>query len=372
MKKLTKIVLAGAAVALVGMAAAVAQEREAFRVFGNDLFAAGSNVRISQAGLEDVFAAGQTVVLAAPITESAHMAGRDVRVEQAVGKDFYGAGSNVEVRAPVAGDVTAAGADIEIAGSVGDDLLLAGNDLEVSGPVAGNASLAGESVTISGVITGSVEIRADRITFGPGARIDGTLAYWSDATVTIPGSVISPDRVTGKLVKKRERKEESFADEVWEKAHGLGILLVLGVIFAALVPVGLARAHEGLRARPWLHLLYGFVATAALLGSFLLLLVSVIGIPLALVMALVVPLALLAGYLTAAYVIGSLLLGLVRVRLAQERLAAIAAVVVGLVVLALIKLIPVLGWSIAVVAVVMSLGAWFVMFARPRAAELDG
>ena len=40
----------------------------------------------------------------------------------------------------------------------------------------------------------------------------------------------------------------------------------------------------------------------------------------------------------------------------------------GLVLLAIVRLVPILGWVVAVFAVIIGLGAWFMLLLRPRSA----
>ena len=148
-------------------------------------------------------------------------------------------------------------------------------------------------------------------------------------------------------------------------ALGLVFMLVCGAVLAAMPPGQLARAHEETTARPWLTLLFGFIALAALFGSILVLIASLVGIPVALLGMFLLPVVLVAGYLTGAYVLGRLALSLARARPIEGRLGAVAAVAVGVVLLAVLRLVPILGWLVLIFAVILGLGAWFMRIARP-------
>src|SRR5262245_9487074 len=78
-------------------------------LFGDDLFAAGSEVRVSEPNVKDVFAAGETVTVDSELGDTAHTAGRQVRINRPVGRNVYAFGYNVDVQAPVGADVIAAG-----------------------------------------------------------------------------------------------------------------------------------------------------------------------------------------------------------------------------------------------------------------------
>jgi len=356
---------------LLGMGLALpcaAGDKEKARRFGDDLFVAGSDVRVAEPGAEDVFAAGRSIAVTGNVRESAHLLGRRIRVTGAVGRDAYAAAEDVEFRGPVTGDIAAIGENVEVSGSAGADVALAGREVTVSGPIAGDASLVGEVVEISAPISGSVQIRAERIRFGPGARIDGTLAYWSSSRVDVPASVIAPARVTGVRVAKRDKPEAAPVSRALRFGVGVVVFLVFAAILAAVIPTRLAQAHERVVERPWLNLLLGVIATSALFGSILVLAISIIGLPLVPFVLLLAPFVLALGYLTAAFSVGRLSLGLARVRPIEGWLGVFTAMATGVVLLAILRLIPILGWLVLVFAVVVGLGAWFALLVRPRAA----
>ena len=355
------------AAALGGPSAA--QDKEAIRRFGDDLFVAGRDVQVTDPGLEDVYAAGRSVAVQANARESVHAAGRTVRLAGAVGRDAYAAGRDVEIRGPVTGDVTAFGARVEMNGSAGDDAILVGREVEVAGPIAGNATLVGREVEIAAPISGSVQVRADRIRFGPAARIDGTLAYWSPNRVDVPASVIAPNRVTGvRVTEPSKRAKPTPTARAVRFLAGVVLFVLLAALFAAVAPGPLERAHEQAVRRPWLNLLMGIIATSAIFGSILVLVLSIVGIPLAPVVVVLAPFALAMGYLTAAFTVGRLSLGLARVRRMEGRLGVFVAMATGVVLLAILRLVPIFGWLVLVAAVVVGLGAWFSLLVRPRAA----
>lgn len=333
----------------------------------DDLFVTDEDVRVAQSGVEDLFAAGQSVTVSGNVGESVHALARRVRLTGSAGRDVYAAARDVELRGPVAGDVTAFGVRVELSGSSGDDVLLGGREIEVSGPVAGDAMLLGETVEIAAPISGSVRIRASEIRFGPAARIDGTLEYWTAAPVAIPAGVIAPDRVTFQRTDTRGQAEgRTPLDRGVAFGVGVLVMLALAAIFAALVPRRLDEVHDRAAERPWLNLLLGGVLLSGIFGSILVLAASIIGIPLIPVVILLAPVALLAAYLTAAFSLGRLSLGLAKAQRRDGWLGVFTAMAVGVVLLAILRLVPIFGWMVLVLAITAGLGAWFSTLLRPR------
>ena len=352
-----------ALVLAVGVAAAAegtTDEPHRYR-FSGDLFASGSTVRVTDSNVEDLFAAGGSVTLDADVRETAHMAGRNVRVNRGVGENLYAAGYSVDVEAPVGEDVVAAGYHVEIGpnASVARDVLAAGRTVVVRGPVAGDVSLRGRTVEIAGPISGSADIRAREIRFAEGARIDGTLTYSSREPVTVPANVIAPDRVTANVSEMSET-ESWVAGAI---AFSL-VVLVLMALFAFLFKATLPGTRAAIASRPWRDLLLGVIATSALFGSIVVLAVSLIGIPLIPVVIVLAPFIVLAGWLTTAHAIGAVVIRRARL-LPGNGWAAFGAIVLGVIVLGLVSAIPVIGWIIAVLAVILGIGAWFALILSP-------
>jgi cytoskeletal protein CcmA (bactofilin family) len=336
--------------------------------FGNDLFAAGEQVVVSETGLEDVYAAGESVSIDSAVSESVHAAGRNVRIERAVGRDLYAAGFGVDVGAPVSGDVVAGGYQVTIAagGSVGDDALLAGRLVAVHGAVGGNARIAARNVEISAPITGSVEIRAREIRFRDGARIGGTLDYWSPEAIELPPEVIAADRVTFHRVARAAPPPVGMFGYLAGGLAFLTALILLGALFAFLFRGALARSSAIMRGHPWYTLLFGAIATSTLFGSLVVFGASVIGVPLLPLVLILIPFLLLAGYLTTAHLIGRLVLSRRHGGAGTGAGSAFLAILVGVLILAVLGWIPLLGWVIGVFAIIFGLGPWFLLAIAPR------
>lgn len=262
--QLTRWLIAPLALAIVAGFALAAQSSDddngtRYR-FNDDLFTAGSEVRVSESGVEDLFVAGRTVTVDSDVRETAHIAGRTIRINRAVGENVYAAGYEVNVEAPVGKDLIAAGNRVEIGSNatVAGDVLAAGRTIVVRGPVTGSVKLSARTVEIAGPISGSADIRAREIRFADGARIDGTLSYSSREAVDVPANVIAPERVTANV---NENEGPEVARWITFGVILLAILLALTALFAFVSRDRLASTRAVIAARPWRDLLLGIIAT---------------------------------------------------------------------------------------------------------------
>jgi hypothetical protein len=149
-----------------------------------------------------------------------------------------------------------------------------------------------------------------------------------------------------------------------------GTMLALTAIFAFVARNGLPRARVVMLERPWRSLVLGVIATSAFFGSILVLAVLIVGIPLIPLVLLVTPFAILGGYLTTAHALGATLIARAR-RTPGSGWADLLAIVLGLIALVFVSVIPVLGWVIAVLAVIIGIGSWFGLILGPRPLEPD-
>ncbi len=223
--------------------------------------------------------------------------------------------------------------------------------LKVDGTVDGNAVTVMGSSTINGTVSGNAVAVLGSLKLGPKARVEGDV-------VTVGGHL---DRdpsayVGGKIVNQAVGAEiyENEDASAWFE-HGLRhgrlltfaphvvavwmITLVLAgiyILLAWIFPSGVTRCADTLEKRPGLTLLVGFLSIMALPLIFVLLLVTIVGIPVA---VLGMPLAILA-----AIVFGKAgIFALVGRSMAGRQTHPVSAVALGLALFVALLLVPVVG-----------------------------
>jgi hypothetical protein len=364
-----------AAALMLALAAAPAAAEDAGVVrIGSDAYLGGTTVVQEAAGVDDLFMAGETATSAAAITGNAHIAGRRVRVTAGVGGDLYAAGMEVDLTAPVTGDATLAGYQVRVEGAVGADLRASGSSITVAAPVAGYAILAGETVRIDAVVTGDMHLAARDITFGPGARVDGTLTLYEDAArpITVPDTVAPADRITrvakeewsGKSLPEAKRPP-SWTSVIRSFLSGVAAVAILAAVVAAILPEPLAAMRRRILAAPVRSVWFGFLALSAIIGSAVVLAMTVVGLivmPAAILLALV---ASLAGYVLGAYSVGAGLMLAIRRDEPDTIIERAFAAAIGALVAGLVALIPLVGWLAVLALTLAGIGALTVRLFRP-------
>lgn len=311
-------------------------------VIHEDLYLAGSEIRVQARVEGDLLAAGGEIHTLDTVRGDAMLAGGTVRIRGTVADDVRTVGGDVEVAAHVGDDLLAAGGSVTVpAGStVGGRAWLAGNTVTCRARVAKGVRIAANRIVLGGEIDGDVELYGEQIIIDPGTVILGNLTYWSPAMLSLDRSV----RVDG-IVTHRAAEVSSGEPVSGGAGMRLGLfttLAVTAVAFALMFPNFTARATTTLVARPWHSLGLGVALLTATPLVVFLLWASLLGLWLGFVLLALYLVLLLVGQLTAGLAIAEQIRRLPRFA-GPERRRRIAAILIAFFLLWLLCLIPVAG-----------------------------
>jgi hypothetical protein len=294
-----------------------------------------------------------------------------------VGGDFIYGGYQALLAGDVAQDLTVGVGGLQLSGSVGGDVKAEVGEAEEGPPPTFFMSFIPDVPTMPSVPMG--------LTVDEGAQIGGKLDYTSASEWSIPGGVVAgaitrhePEiEVEEEVVVSPARRA---ADWFLRHLRRLVTLLLVGLLIVWVVPGWMEKATGALRARPLPSLGWGVVSIAAFIFALLVLLIVTILIA---VIFGVVTLGGLAGttawtggltmallvfffsiavtYITkvlVSFLGGRLILARLKPDWAEGR---IWPLVVGVVLFIIITAIPILGWLVKLVVVLLGLGALWLL-----------
>lgn len=340
--------------------------------FGTDHFAAGNTLRIGEPIVGDLFAAGGSVDVDAAVSGDAVVAGGKVRIGAPIGMSVYAAGGQVTIDASVARSARLAGGHIELSpkSEIAGNVTVGGGQVSLNGTVRGYVRAAGGRVFINGPIGGDVLATAGNVELGPDARIAGKLRYAS-------GDEIKRDtaaQVTGGI-ERIEMKGELPVPATAERSVGRrgGWVWTIGLMALAAVLVGglpdfYARVAQTLQTRPWFSLLIGFVALVCIPVAAIVLLITIIGIPLALLTIVLYLALLLVGYASTGVALGDWVLKRFKNDAAASLWWRVGAAMLAVLVIALVSRIPFVGGFVVLAALLIGMGALALQVRRRAAA----
>ena len=291
--------------------------------------------------------------------------GRELETTAEIGGDYLGAGGKQTIGGRIHGSVRAAGGEIRVSGSIDRNATIAGGSvtLDSTADIARNAYLTGGNVWVNGTVRGhllasagnvvlngtvgrDVEVRGDELRIGPKAVITGNLRY------RVPAGKVHIDsaaRISGKITALPVSRGWSLTHWLWT----LGFLVVGGLV-VALLPRFAEKAAETIPERPVRSALVGLGAFILIPFAIFIAAITVIGLPLAIVMALLYGIVAYLSTVPVAVWVGRLLLG-ARARVGRQ--GALLAFLVGGILVLVVEVIPVLGPIVMAVAVCLGFGA---------------
>lgn len=111
-----------------------------------------------------------------------------VATSKTIDSMLFAAGNNIDIAGIVNGDVYCAGQNITISGVVKGDVFCAGQAIIISGSVEGSVRLAGQSVTLSGIIGNSATIATQNLTIEKTGMISRDL-FGASQNVMLNGQI---------------------------------------------------------------------------------------------------------------------------------------------------------------------------------------
>ena len=353
-----------------------------------DLFAIGNTVTVNGTVEGDLNAAAQSVEVGGTVDDDVRIAGQTLLLNKnaRINDDLLAAGFSLENQpdTSVGGTLAYAGYQAFLSGTVGEDLNVAANGVVLDGEVGRNVDANVDSedggpppflfLPTPRVQTPSVE---PGLRLTNSARVGGDLTYKSSTEAKI-----DPDaQVEGEVVRQarpatEEEPTRTAADVVLDILRSFIALLPVGLLLLWVVPNLTRRLADTVRVRPLPSFgwgLLGFVlfialAIAILLATILLavifglvtlggLVLLIIGLGVLAEIALVLVFSISTGYL--AQIIVSFLVGrlLLERGLPNRAAGRVLPLVVGLVLYVILRAIPVLGFIVGLVVVLLGLGA---------------
>ena len=321
-------------------------------VFDGFFVRAGSIIKVNGTVNGDVFLAGQDITLAGRINGNVYAAAQTITIKGEVTGSVHLAAARVDISAPVDGTGLVAASDLEVAkeGSFGRGLVSGVSTADIAGKVGGPMYLGASTVNLENEVTGSATIGAEQIVVSGDGKFGNDLKYYSDTK-----DQVAKDKVAGQLtyVKPQAENRANAATVLASVIYGLLASLVLGLTLIYLAPRSTAAVADYIQRKPFVAVASGFGFVILVPLAVIFTFVTVIGIPLAVVVGLLYGVTLFVGELFVALWVGRTLLKTTDSKVGANALALLA----GLVVLAALKLIPVGGVFVALLAFFAGVGA---------------
>lgn len=294
------------------------------------------------------------------VREEMHRAREEVRrMRRSGGRNVVIRGQNHEVKENQ--NIESAvvyGGNLLVKGHVEDDAVVFGGNLDVQGRVEGDAIAFGGNV----ILGPDAQVEGDVSSFGgvveraDGSVVEGSIESFTGAGI---GSIVAKEitkgmkepRNTGSDASERQERDDDDGNGLAAFILTFAVLFGLGFLGQMFFPSRMKQLGEEIRRKPVQSGLTGFLGLLAMVPLTVVLCVTIIGIPAALVLWVAAPLAAALGYAAVASELGT------RLPVLRGRKTQAVVLALGLLVLMVVGAIPVLGALVSTLVVLMALGA---------------
>jgi cytoskeletal protein CcmA (bactofilin family) len=327
-----------------------------------DLYAFGQDITIAGTINGDLIGAGRNVTISGTVNGAVNMAAEKITISGVVTSSARVAGETITISGSIGGDLVVGGktARITSAGKVQGDVLVGSGDLTVAGPVGRDIRGSAGNLVIQSRVGRDVRVAADSVRLTPQGRIGGDLRYASDD----PATIASGARISGQTERTSKYRFSGGPDALSAMASHIArllLMLVTGLLLVLFLPRPAIAAAEAIRVRLPVSALSGLLTLILWPILAVLLLIVVVGIPLALIGTAML---LCVAYLSQVFVglaIGRIILPESwRIR---SRGYNILAMAIGVILIGVVRMIPVPVISPLVALIVAILGVGGVLTA---------
>ena len=334
-----------------------------------NFYTVGSTIDISGTINGDVFAAGQTITISGNIKGDVFLAGGQIVIDGNVEGDVRALGTVIDLRGSVGKNVLATGNNMVISSdaNVGRHVTFVGNILKIDGPMGGNLEAGVNNLTINNTIGGSVDVELS-------AGDDSSFKIMQNATIaknlnykaTQKADISSGAKISGKTnysINKAHKKTEGGVVRKWNRNIGrmVGIggilkfvsLFLVGMLIILLLPKLVNDFDHIMRKDFWKNFSYGLLWFFISPVACLFLMITVVGIPLALIGIALYIIFLYLAKIFAAIVIGKIVIDYFK----WNKVHKLVSFLIGLLLICVVGLIPFFGWMIVWVVCMWAFGS---------------
>lgn len=278
-------------------------------VYG-DLVVAGGTITINDSIKNDLLITGGSVTVNGYVADDARCLAGSLIITGRVDGEMFITGGTVQLeKSAQIKSLYVAGGEVKINGNVEGNVISRAGNLELDGNINGNVDLRGSKLAINGHIKGtSILAATDKIIINEPARFSRSIHYWQPfkKPLILPKNSTGQSPIYDPLLSLSHSKwyflgASTFLGLAWY----LGMAYVLILVIQYLFPVTLSKAAKSFHSNTVTSFLYGigfFVITPL---TIIIALVTVIGVPVAVILLVAYMMLLLLATITSSIVIAN-------------------------------------------------------------------
>lgn len=334
-----------------------------------DYFILEDNVEISGRVEGDLYVLAKQVFIDGHVTGDLLILAGNVDMSGVVDNNVRVLGGQIAISGTVGHNTTAVGGNVQLTSSaklLGNLVAVAGN-VDISSPVFGDATVVASNLRVSNTIKQDLEAHVGKLRLTSKAVIGGNLDYQSSATAyidpgaTIGGKVNFHPSVVHDLLKGHWIHGLLLGSKVAAILMNFLYTFVIGLIFLRLFPANLHRALKALSEQPLKAFGYGLMLLIVLPLASLILLMTILGAPFALTLIALNVIGFYTAKVFSIMWVSDSFFNWCKWKARKEFIFLI-----GLFIYFILTSIPIIGFIIALAAMLFGLGAGVIASARNK------
>lgn len=276
------------------------------------LFAAGNNIDVAGIVNGDVYCAGQNINISGTVKGDVFCAGQTINVSGTIEGSVRLAGQNITISGIIGNSATVAAQDLIINknGIINRDLLGGSQDITINGQIKRDIVAGSENLTIGGKIGRDINGDISAITIESTGKVEGIVNYTglSDPNIQNGGKIVGTITRTAPKKDVNNNYFSPMAFNIFGFVYMLITTIIIALVLVVLFPRQLKDASDKAIRMPVKTALVGFVAMIFAPIFIILLLLSFVGIPLAIISILIWIIIMIISSPFAGYLLGRVIL----------------------------------------------------------------
>lgn len=345
-------------------------------IIDGNFYAVGNSITIDGNIKGDVFCAGQSININGSVEGDVFCAGQSININGNIGGSVRLIGNQVNINNQVAHNVYTFGSSLNLGSEsqVGWDLFFIGTTGEFRGKIDGNLHGAASSIIIAGDVSKDVKFRLNArmkdkngfkgnspLMVTNSAKINGNLYYTAGTKGIIEDDAQINGNVGYSLPDKKQAAGMFSMVWFWSKLFSVFGALVVGLVLISLWREEIKKLTDNMLLHINPAIGWGMVMMFLTPVIIFLLLITLIGIPLAIILAALWLIALYIAKILTAILFGRSIL---RKMQGEKQSSLIIAMVIGVILAWVIYSLPLLGWIFGLASLWWGLGGIWLYFKK--------
>lgn len=304
---------------------------------------------------DNVMTAGNNIYIRGVINDDLFVAGSNIKIEGEIKGNLFAAGNSINITGKIDKDVFLGGNFISISdnATIGRDLFIGGNLIEIDGNIGRNISIGGSIINLNGKAIGNANISAQTLNLGENSQIQGNLDYQTEKEIAQDKNSHIAGEIKYNQPDTNNKQKNNYNLNLSSWLISLLQFLIIGILLVLIIPKWFNQIGETIQKQTLKSIGIGIIISIVAPILILIALITILGMPIAMIAGIIYVLLLAMARFWVAYCIG--------LWIGKNKFSPIITIIVGVLILQLIFLIPIISIIAKIIIMIIGLGAIYIV-----------